>query len=103
MDEDKKTIKRLMRDIRAIKDSRIQYYVDGNLPYSYVRVTMKGTTFGGTGFAKCSPKDEYSLTRGTTIAEGRAIKDLAQTLLTHGYLTLDQFLATFELTKADVQ
>ena len=47
-------------------------------PYTFVMAEYAGII--GRGFAKCSPRDEWSPELGRQIAEGRAIRDIAQKL-----------------------
>jgi len=53
-------------------------------PYSMVKIecTVAGQQRYAVGFSKCGPRDTYNKELGGNIALGRAIRDIALTLVT---------------------
>lgn len=85
-------VRQVMREIRdnlGKSNAYLEYDIHGNAPYTYVHLQLRNTTFHGSGFSKCNPIDTFDTARGVTIAEGRAIKDLADGIVRMG-LTFEE-------------
>ena len=86
-----------MKEIKTLKRQIVEQLtgddieVDQRYPYTFCRIRFvwQGNEYFGRGFAKYNPNDkcipglEWDDEKGMTIAENRAIHDIAQQILLH--------------------